>query len=438
MPSFYDQLKSGQFENFTSDPSNLPTGRFWLRTDTTPPELKYYDGANTIKVVGTTLAQTLTNKTITIGSSSGKVLIGDGSNNISSETTLATTRGGLNIASYTTGDIIYASSSSVLAKLGIGTTGQTIKVVAGVPAWGTLAEVGGGTAQTSYTKGDVLHATASNTLGKLGIGSTGQVLTVVAGDTAWATPTQSSAIASKTNSDSPYTALAGDDLIFIDTSGGAVTVNLPTAASIGGKIYTVVKTTSDTSLVTVDANSTETINGALTFKLCTQYELVRVISDGTNWQVIGHTYPSKWIAFTPTCSLSTNAGTPTGFWRRVGDSIQVQVKVSLTGANTQGNVTFTIPNNAAWTVDTAKLVGSTNVSDAWIGSAIVKRGSVFNGHVAYSSTTTVVITVQLVDNGTTNYALNSAVNTSTNVPGTFANTDFIAGTFLVPITNFEG
>ena len=36
-----------------------------------------------------------------------------------------------------TGDIVYASSASQLTRLGIGSTGQVLKVTGGVPAWGT-------------------------------------------------------------------------------------------------------------------------------------------------------------------------------------------------------------------------------------------------------------------------------------------------------------
>jgi hypothetical protein len=52
---------------------------------------------------------------------------------------------------------------------------------------GTLPATNGGTAQSTYTTGDLLYASATNTLSKLGIGSTGQVLTVSGGVPAWAT-----------------------------------------------------------------------------------------------------------------------------------------------------------------------------------------------------------------------------------------------------------
>lgn len=109
--------------------------------------------------------------------------------------TLVAGNGGTGFASYTTGDTLYASSSSALSKLGIGTSGQYYKVVGGLPAWatlssdavttisfgttgltpssatsgavtvaGTLATANGGTGQTSYTNGQLL-------IGNTGTGS---------------------------------------------------------------------------------------------------------------------------------------------------------------------------------------------------------------------------------------------------------------------------
>jgi hypothetical protein len=49
--------------------------------------------------------------------------------------TITTAKGGTNITTYTTGDILYGSNTNVLSKLGIGSTGQILTVVAGVPAW---------------------------------------------------------------------------------------------------------------------------------------------------------------------------------------------------------------------------------------------------------------------------------------------------------------
>lgn len=53
---------------------------------------------------------------------------------------------------------------------------------------GTLGATNGGTAQASWTTGDILYASGSNTLAKRAIGSTNDVLTVVAGVPTWAAP----------------------------------------------------------------------------------------------------------------------------------------------------------------------------------------------------------------------------------------------------------
>ena len=59
--------------------------------------------------------------------------------------TLATTKGGTGLTTYTTGDVVYASASNTLAKLGIGTSGQTLSVSSGgivewtTPSAGTTA-----------------------------------------------------------------------------------------------------------------------------------------------------------------------------------------------------------------------------------------------------------------------------------------------------------
>jgi hypothetical protein len=111
----------------------------------------------------------------------------------------------------TLGDIQYRSATAnTNTRLPIGTTGQVLSVVAGVPAWttGTTGDIegvtagvgisGGGTsgtvtvtnsmATTITTNGDLIYGTGSGTFTRLGIGSTGQALTVSGGVPTWAAP----------------------------------------------------------------------------------------------------------------------------------------------------------------------------------------------------------------------------------------------------------
>lgn len=84
-----------------------------------------------------------------------------------------------------------------------------------------------------------------------------------------------------TFADSPYTASWGDDLE-VNSTSGAVTINLPTAVDNNGKWIYITKIDSTANDITVDANSTETINGSTTLTLSTQWETKIFKSNGTN------------------------------------------------------------------------------------------------------------------------------------------------------------
>jgi len=102
----------------------------------------------------------------------------------------------------TTGDTIYSSSGSTPARLGIGSSGQALTVVAGVPSWAASAT------STLTTTGDTLYASSANTLARLAVGSTGNVLTVAGGVPTWAAPSgggQSYSLISTTNTNSGAT-----------------------------------------------------------------------------------------------------------------------------------------------------------------------------------------------------------------------------------------
>jgi hypothetical protein len=113
-------------------------------------------------------------------------LVKDGASAIRSlGTSVDTTTKNLN-PSTTLGDIEYRSSTSnTNTRLGIGSSGQALTVVAGVPSWAASPT------SVLTTTGDVLYASAANTLARLGIGSSGNVLTVSGGLPVWAAPTTS-------------------------------------------------------------------------------------------------------------------------------------------------------------------------------------------------------------------------------------------------------
>ena len=80
--------------------------------------------------------------------------------------------------------------------------------------------------------------------------------------------------------DDEHTIIADDD-----TAGSTVTLTLPAASGIDGRIY-VIKKIGTTANVVIDGNAAETIDGALTATLTTQYESITIQCDGTSWWII--------------------------------------------------------------------------------------------------------------------------------------------------------
>ena len=90
---------------------------------------------------------------------------------------------------YLTGTGTVTSVSGSGGTTGLTLTGGPITTSGTLTLGGTLIAVNGGTGQSSYVVGDVLYASTTTALSKLTIGTTGQVLTVTAGIPSWATPT---------------------------------------------------------------------------------------------------------------------------------------------------------------------------------------------------------------------------------------------------------
>jgi hypothetical protein len=144
-------------------------------------------GTDSTKVLkaGDTMTGTLTiegasSRLIVSGTAEAASFSGSGANltalnagNISSGT-LAAARGGTGQATYSTGDVLYASGAAALTKLALGTAGQVLSSRGGIPSWEAVA--GTGTVdQVSTGKG--LTGGPITTTGTLSIDSTVVTLT---------------------------------------------------------------------------------------------------------------------------------------------------------------------------------------------------------------------------------------------------------------------
>lgn len=130
-----------------------------------------------------------TNVTLTLGGSASTALLNAASLTLGWTGTLAATRGGTGLGSYAVGDILYADTTTSLAKLADVATGNAL-ISGGVgvaPSWGkigltthvlgTLPIANGGTNLTSFTSGGLLYASSTSALASAtGVLSTGTSL----------------------------------------------------------------------------------------------------------------------------------------------------------------------------------------------------------------------------------------------------------------------
>lgn len=147
----------------------------------------------------------------------------------------------------TAGDLLYATGSGAITRLGIGVTRRVLGVVAGLPAYVESLQ------SLMTTTGDTLYASSANTPARVPIGSTGDVYTVVGGVPTWAAPAAASSTteldyAAVTSNSSAITASTeGTSVAVITGTSQAYTatkkyvqVFIPGVSTAGGAVATVV------------------------------------------------------------------------------------------------------------------------------------------------------------------------------------------------------
>lgn len=229
-----------------------------------------------------------------------------------------------------------------------------------------------------------------------------------------------------------YTATTADDVVTGDTSGGAFSITLPPAADVKGKQMTFVYTDSGfANALTIDGNAAETINGSATTTLDTQYETLRIVSDGTNWVIIDRKTSTPWTAWTPSATWSTNT-TVTALWQRQGPNLKGIVHFALAGAPDAAALTFDLPTSLV--VDTGVLSGT--ITEYSIGRVTVLDSGTgrSTGICRLADSNTVQVGTVDVTAG----ANTSQNNVSNTVPQTMASGDIVSVYIEVPISGWNG
>lgn len=191
----------------------------------------------------------------------------------------------------TAGDIIYENGTPAPARLAAGTATQVLHS-GSTPSWGAIsltADVSGilpiasgGTGSTTQNFVDLTTAQSvagiktfsslANLNGGISISSTTTIGNALRATTASRTST------------STLTSTSGWNNV-CDATSGAITLTLPAASSFVGQMFWFKKIDASANAVTISRAGSDTIDGATTYVLSTQYKYVELISNGTAWYV---------------------------------------------------------------------------------------------------------------------------------------------------------
>ena len=175
-------------------------------------------------------------------------------------------------------DVEVANNAAVTANTAKVTNVPTTLSI-GTHAIGSLGITSDGSAD------DVVLPSFTNTLSGVAPGSGGGTANYLRADGSWAAPPGGgSNFTVVTEITTARTAVAFEAvMVDDDTAAGVVTITLP--PSVADDMI-IVKKLGTTANVIVDGDTAETIDGALTFTLTSQYASLTLIADGTGWNIV--------------------------------------------------------------------------------------------------------------------------------------------------------
>ena len=262
----------------------------------TPIQLYYSTTASTAPTAGN-----LANGELAINITDGKLYYKDnaGAVQIIGYKVVPATAGGTGQTSYAVGDLLYADTTTSLAKLADVATGNAL-ISGGVgvaPSWGkigltthvsgTLPVGNGGTGlATTPTNGQLLIGNGTNyTLATLTAG-TGISVTNGAGSISIAA-SGIFATSAPVTATSNYNVSATDSWLINNKTGSSLTVTLPTASSNSGRALTIQNYQAQT-VVSASSNVVPQAGGAAGTAILDNVagNWATLVSDGTNWVIM--------------------------------------------------------------------------------------------------------------------------------------------------------
>ena len=150
---------------------------------------------------------------------------------------------------------------------------------------GVTAAINGGTGISSYLVGDILYANTTTSLAKLHPGSVGQVLTTNGANAAptWATSTGTAPVTKTAN----FTLADTDSWVINNKSGSTCTVTLPAPSAYIGR-QVVFKNMQPQLLVSASSNVVpiDSTSAGTAILLDVVGNSATMVSDGSNWVIM--------------------------------------------------------------------------------------------------------------------------------------------------------
>lgn len=226
-----------------------------------------------------------------------------------------------------------------------------------------------------------------------------------------------------TSASSPYTinSTHNGKLIAVDTSGGNVTINLPSIASIAMPFTIgVKKTTGDGNTVTINRNGTDVIDNGLTSRV------LATLDSGVTFVADTDPSPDKWVAATfgsiggdITIDTFSGTGAQTAFTLSTSPGSKNNTQVYISGVY-QSKSTYSIAG-ATITFVTAPPSGTSNIevaSGTQVAIGVPGDDTVATAKIQNSAVTTAkiadlnVTTAKIADASITAAKMNSGAATS--------------------------
>jgi hypothetical protein len=395
-----------------------------------------------LTLVGVATSQTLTNKTLTSPTLTTPVV--DVISATDQGSTPATPSAGTTkVYSKTDGKVYKLTSAGVEQELGAGAGGGTINYISANPdaetattGWATYKDASaatpadgtGGSATLTFTR------TTSSPLRSTGSFLITTTAADLRGEGASYDFTLSAADQAKVLSIAfdyniaSGTYATGDMTVYIYDVTNSTLIQ-----PAGYQIQAVGSTLANKHIATFQTSATGTSYRLIFHRAVTTSSAMTMKIDNVvvGPQIVQYGAPiTDWVSYTPTGTW-TGSVTYTGRWRRVGDSMEGEVNIALSGAPTGGTLTdINLPSG--YTIDTTKMAAS-GANLRAIGTAHVQAAATTYTALTYYRSTTSVRPNVLNAAGT---SLVEASITAT-VPNTFASGDFVWVRFMVPVVGWS-